>query len=273
MTEASSIDGTENLYAIQLSDDRRLTPQQLADYVAESYIYNKENTDTTTVAGTINALEAALTSAANLLPKIYPVGAIYWSTKSTSPASLFGGTWTQIKDRFLLCAGSTYSAGSTGGEAAHTLTVAEMPSHNHGGATGGPSTNTSGAATGSTGNNSVGHTHSIPSLSGTAASAGGHTHTINVLSGTFVSGSTTNPFIDNSGISATGNLASTGAHTHTVTTKASTTGGISANHTHSLQKHTHSLNSHTHSITANGSSGAHNNMPPYTTYYCWERTA
>lgn len=61
----------------------------------------------------------------------YPVGAIYISTVSTSPASLFGGTWEQLKDRFLLGAGDTYSAGSTGGEAAHTLTVDEMPSHSH----------------------------------------------------------------------------------------------------------------------------------------------
>ena len=61
----------------------------------------------------------------------YPVGAIYISTVSTSPASLFGGTWEQLKDRFLLGAGNTYSAGSTGGEAAHTLTVDEMPSHSH----------------------------------------------------------------------------------------------------------------------------------------------
>ena len=62
----------------------------------------------------------------------YPVGAIYISTVSTSPASLFGGSWEQLKDRFLLGAGDTYSAGSTGGEAAHTLTVDEMPSHSHG---------------------------------------------------------------------------------------------------------------------------------------------
>ena len=61
----------------------------------------------------------------------YPVGAIYISTVSTSPASLFGGTWEQLNDRFLLGAGDTYSAGSTGGEAEHTLTKAEMPNHSH----------------------------------------------------------------------------------------------------------------------------------------------
>lgn len=62
---------------------------------------------------------------------IYPVGSIYISADGTSPATRFGGTWQQIKDRFLLAAGDSYSAGSTGGEAAHTLTVSEMPSHTH----------------------------------------------------------------------------------------------------------------------------------------------
>lgn len=61
----------------------------------------------------------------------YPVGAIYISTVSTSPASLFGGTWERLKDRFLLGAGDTYSAGYSGGEAAHALTVTEMPVHYH----------------------------------------------------------------------------------------------------------------------------------------------
>lgn len=63
---------------------------------------------------------------------IYPVGSIYMSVNSTNPANLFGGTWTQLKDRFLLGAGSTYTNGSTGGEASHTLTENEMPSHSHG---------------------------------------------------------------------------------------------------------------------------------------------
>ena len=67
----------------------------------------------------------------DFLSKIYPVGSIYISTVSTSPSTLFGGTWVQIKDRFLLAAGSSYPASSTGGEAKHTLTVNEMPTHNH----------------------------------------------------------------------------------------------------------------------------------------------
>lgn len=49
--------------------------------------------------------------------QLYPVGSIYLSTFSTSLSSLFGGTWEQIKDVFLLAAGDTYTAGSTGGSA------------------------------------------------------------------------------------------------------------------------------------------------------------
>lgn len=66
----------------------------------------------------------------DLLAKIYPVGSIYMSVNSTSPASFLGGTWYQLQDRFLLGAGS-YSNGSTGGSATHTLTINEMPNHNH----------------------------------------------------------------------------------------------------------------------------------------------
>ena len=70
-------------------------------------------------------------SANDIVNKIYPVGSIYMSVNSTSPATLFGGTWEQIKDRFLLAAGGSYAVGATGGEATHTLTVDEMPSHSH----------------------------------------------------------------------------------------------------------------------------------------------
>ena len=68
-----------------------------------------------------------------ILEAVYPVGSIYMSVNSTSPATLFGGTWVQIKDRFLLAAGTTYKAGATGGEATHTLTADEMPGHYHDG--------------------------------------------------------------------------------------------------------------------------------------------
>jgi len=62
---------------------------------------------------------------------VYPVGAVYMSTVSTDPGTLFGGTWERLKDRFLLAAGDSYGAGTTGGAAAHTLTTNEMPAHHH----------------------------------------------------------------------------------------------------------------------------------------------
>lgn len=67
-----------------------------------------------------------------LLDYAHPVGSVYISTAATDPADLFGGgTWERIKDVFLLAAGDTYAAGASGGEAAHTLTANEMPSHTH----------------------------------------------------------------------------------------------------------------------------------------------
>lgn len=68
----------------------------------------------------------------NVAQLVYPVGAIYMSTVATNPKTLFGfGTWEQIKDTFLLAAGSTYTGGSTGGEATVTLTTKQIPAHNH----------------------------------------------------------------------------------------------------------------------------------------------
>lgn len=62
----------------------------------------------------------------------YPVGSIYMSVNETSPALLFGGNWLQIEDRFLLGAGKSYSPGKTGGSSTVTLTIGQIPAHNHG---------------------------------------------------------------------------------------------------------------------------------------------
>lgn len=53
------------------------------------------------------------------------------SLDSTNPQNLFGGVWEQIKDKFLMPAGDTYKAGSTGGSAEQTLLVENMPAHTH----------------------------------------------------------------------------------------------------------------------------------------------
>lgn len=68
-------------------------------------------------------------SLAEIMMMMYPVGAIYISTNETSPASLFGGSWERIYERFLLAANSVYAAGSTGGSANVTLTMKQIPKH------------------------------------------------------------------------------------------------------------------------------------------------
>ena len=69
---------------------------------------------------------AAKINKTTLVNKYYPVGSIYRSTVSTNPSTLFGGTWVQIKDSFLLAAGSSYSAGSTGGSSTHNHTEGDL---------------------------------------------------------------------------------------------------------------------------------------------------
>lgn len=110
----------------------------------------------------------------------HPVGSLYWSSKDTNPGTLFGGTWTPIKDKFVLAAGDTYTNGATGGAATVTLTTQQIPSHTHTG----PSHTHSFTPSGTVANhNHLGpsHTHSFtpngnisvttnPTFSGTATS-------------------------------------------------------------------------------------------------------
>lgn len=125
------------------------------------------------------------------MKKIYPVGSIYISTVSTNPATLFGfGTWEAMPAGHVFLAqgksswGTTYNAGSTGGEATHQLTMEELPSHGHT------------ASTDTTGE----HTHPIPLYTvsgggpaggpkydpnsviynGTSGSSGSHSHIVTV---------------------------------------------------------------------------------------------
>ena len=60
----------------------------------------------------------------------FPIG--FGGFFQTNPNTIYSGTsWAQKKDVFILAAGDTYSAGSTGGEAQHILTEAESPKHSH----------------------------------------------------------------------------------------------------------------------------------------------
>lgn len=115
--------------------------------------------------GNLSVAKTFTVGGKSIVDIIYPVGSIYITASATSPAVLFGGTWTQIKDRFLLAAGSTYKAEATGGAATHKITTEEMPSHSH-------------DVSGYTDSENVGHSHSIPNIqSGSSGEYGAYAET------------------------------------------------------------------------------------------------
>lgn len=121
-----------------------------------------------------------------LMKLIYPVGSLYWSANNTNPSTLFGGTWTQIKDKFVLACGDTYSTtGATGGASSVTLTVNNLPSHNHsiGGSTGETQPTFAGTA-GTTGAGTA-HSHGLNSHTHKVTASGNISVTANpTFSGT-----------------------------------------------------------------------------------------
>jgi len=185
-----------------------------------------------------------------------------------------------LRNRFVVGAGSSYAVGATGGADSVTLDATMIPAHTH-----------SITASGTTSGHSNDHTHSGT----TSAVSNDHTHT---FSGTTSGQSNTHshavndpghshggvPIIDgdvNPGVSpqrlvqnyTNSSAAYTGIslgnasadHNHTY---SGTTSGISANHTHTITTGGVSSN-HTHTVTVTGTSGsvggglAHENRPPY----------
>lgn len=63
---------------------------------------------------------------------IYPIGSIYMTTSTVSPAVLFGGTWERITaDAYLKIATGT-NAGNLGGTSPQRkMPVQSLPSHQH----------------------------------------------------------------------------------------------------------------------------------------------
>ena len=75
----------------------------------------------------------ATMSRSEMLDLFYPVGTCYVTVdNSFNPNEAWGGTWVKLSEgQNVIQAGSTFKFGTTGGEATHTLTVNEMPSHRH----------------------------------------------------------------------------------------------------------------------------------------------
>lgn len=99
------------------------------------YVYIHMQTNQSVMQMTMSNIDniIGLTDINAIANIVYPVGSIYMSMSSTSPQTLFGGRWEQLKDRFLLGVGDTYSADSTGGSATVTLTASQsgVPAHSH----------------------------------------------------------------------------------------------------------------------------------------------
>lgn len=188
------------------------------------------------------------------MERLYPIGALYLSTRNVNPADLIPGTeWIKFgQGRALVGVDDNNPAFNevkkTGGAEVQTLTVDNLPSHSH-----------------NIGEHVHGlnaHSHSIPALSGTAASAGAHTHKY------FCTPDYDGPVLDQwrpttseKGRTIYKNTSSSGAHTHTVKTTAGTTGNASGN----TSKNTKFLSE------VSGGDIAHNNLQPYITCYIWER--
>ena len=112
-----------------------LSPADSNNPTTKQYVDDLTNTISLAVQDNTDNIAALSNQISNIsstiFDNIYPVGSIYMSVNDTNPTNLFGGTWTQLKDRFLLGAGSTYTNGSTGGSATQRLSAANLPSHTH----------------------------------------------------------------------------------------------------------------------------------------------
>lgn len=205
----------------------------------------------------------------NIVDIIYPVGSIYMSMGTVSPATLFGGTWQAISGSFLLASSSAYPVGSTGGSMSVKLTVQNLPAHNHTLTMTGAGQHNHTATTSQNGD----HTHTRGTMeitgsfemkddtgilsayvntSGAMYSVNsGRSWRIRATSGNV--GGTTLRF--NASRAWTGNTSTAGNHNHTLTT---TTVG---NHTHAC------------TIGNTGGNQAVNIMPPYLSVNVWRRTA
>lgn len=111
-----------------------LSKEDSIGYTPEN-VSNKQSdlSPSSTKYPTVNAVNDGLSE---LLETIYPVGIVVTLGVSTNPATLFGiGTWTAITGKVIVgkaSSGTFNTLNATGGEETHTLTISEMPAHDHG---------------------------------------------------------------------------------------------------------------------------------------------
>ena len=216
-------------------------------------------TNTTQLATT------AFTQAA--LAALIPTGVItLWSgSVATIPSgwALCNGSngTPDLRNRFVVGAGSTYSVGDTGGSATSTLTTNELPAHTH-----------SLSASGTTSGQSAGHTHTFSgttsSMSANASHShgitdSGHSHVLDRFLGS-LGGANTAYVGDDSGAGAAAAGSTQGTQT------GITINSTNIDHTHTYSGTTSAVSGdHTHTVTVTGTSGStgsgasFTNLPPY----------
>lgn len=161
-----------------------------------------------------------------------------------------------LRDRFVVGAGTTYAVGATGGANTVTLDATMIPGHTHSVSASG-TTEASGNHThtfsGTSSGQSATHTHALTDP--------GHTHNVTgTNSGTTVPGG--GPVVFDAGYPA----QQPGIVTNTT---GITIGNASADHTHTYSGTTSTVSTHTHTVTVTGTSGSiggglsHENRPPY----------
>ena len=215
-----------------------------------------------------------------LMKLIYPVGSLYWSSKSTNPSSLFGGTWVQIKDRFVLACGDTYtSVGATGGASSVTLSVSNMPSHSH-------SFTPKGTVSS--------HSHSFTpkgtvssTFTGTPVTSGGMSANSSGYAGigdrnqrAYYSASGAFEWVKHNGgsyFAPTDDIDSytlhiNVSHTHSVTAKGTVSSSFSGT-AGTTDSTTPTFTGLSGTTGSNGSGTSFSILPPYIVKYCFERTA
>ena len=202
------------------------------------------------------------------LDKMHPIGSIFETTTYSTAEQVsnsLGGTWEIYgSGKTLIGVDSSDSdfntVNKTGGSATTTLVTGNLPSHSH-----------SIPALSGTAASAGAHTHTIPALTGTAASAGSHTHAWKGYMAVALSSSSSyvGALFGNDNAQTYINQGkgpqAAGAHTHTVTTVANTSGSNGA--------HTHAVTTTANTTGSVGSGTSFTNLQPYITVYRYKRIA
>ena len=217
--------------------------------VLDNFNITPDGTLTDQLMTALNKLKAEAALAA------HPVGSLYWTSSSENPAVTFGGgTWVQIKDRFVYAKGDSDTVNSTGGDKTVTLSVANMPEHYH--------TVTIGSTSGS--------------FSGNTGDAGAHSGTVGFAFETGYWPGAIVGYAD--GVFSRNNNTSGGKPLHIPSYYKSSPGENCA-FTLSVSDHKHSISGSisvdfgTKDTDKKGSGTEVNKMPPYICKYCWERVS